>query len=119
MDGKRGLRYCSSRDELVGYVYLCEKKPVLAKNFLLFMIRGLNDILGNVVIASYATQKGVTGNELAIMIPYIIRELKAIGYNMCFTNQDQSGVNRKAFFPIFQNDSRCIWFTNQFISPIE
>lgn len=97
MDGKKGLRYCSTRDALIGYSHLIERKTTLAKKFLVFMVRGLSGVVGNIVVASYATEKGITGNELAMLIPYIIRELKAIGFNVCFVNQDQSGVNRKAF----------------------
>lgn len=61
------------------------------------MIRGLNGVIGNFVIATYATEKGIKGQELALMIPFLIKELLAIGYKVRFVNQDQSGVNRKAY----------------------
>lgn len=117
MDGKKGVRYCSTRDALIGYSHLTEQKPILAKKFLVFMVRGLNNTVGNVVIASYATENGIKGNELAILIRYLIKELKVINYSVCFVNQDQSGVNRKAFDvlgatienPYFFVDEQKVW----------
>lgn len=66
MDGKRGLRYCKTRDMVIGYEHLLERTQKLAKKFLAFMIRGLNPKLGNFVFASFATEKGVTGKFIII-----------------------------------------------------
>lgn len=97
MDGKKGLCYDSARDMMIGYEDILERSPKLAKKFMVFMLRGFTEKLGNVVIASFATEKGVDGRQLSILIPYIIRELKLIGYNVIVTNFDQSGPNRRAF----------------------
>lgn len=97
MDGKPGLRYCPTRDSVIGYEELNGKSNKLAKKFLAFMVRGLNGVVGNSVISTYATEKGVTGDQLVSLIPFIIKELSAIGYNVCVLNMDQSAVNRKAF----------------------
>lgn len=61
MDGRQGLRYDSTRDCIVGFETLIKTTPNLAKKFLTVMIRGLNHKLGNIIIANYATAKGITG----------------------------------------------------------
>lgn len=61
MDGRKGLRYCDSRDTVIGFEDLITKTNKVAKKFLVFMIRGMNGKLGNVVVASFATETGVNG----------------------------------------------------------
>lgn len=61
MDGKKGLRYCESRDMIVGFEQLQERTPKMAKKFVAFMIRGISGKLGNVVVATFATENGLTG----------------------------------------------------------
>lgn len=61
MDGRKGLQYDQRCDSIVGFESLHDKTTVLAKKFLTFMIRGLNGRVGNLIIANYATAKGVTG----------------------------------------------------------
>lgn len=61
MDGRRGLQYDQRSDAIVGFESLHKKTNVLAKKFLTFMIRGLSGHLGNLIIANYATAKGITG----------------------------------------------------------
>lgn len=117
MDIKKGIRYCSSREKIVGYVHEIKQAPIMAKKVLVFMIRGLNNVIGNLVIAIFSTEKGIKGDELAVMIRFIIKELAAIGYRVRFVNQDQSGVNRRAFDllgasveePYFDVDSLKVW----------
>lgn len=117
MDIKKGIRYCSSRDKIVGYVHQIQKVSVMAKKVLVFMIRGLNKVIGNVVVASFSTEKGIKGDELAVLIRFIIKELKAVGFRVRFVNQDQSGVNRRAYDllgarveePYFYVDDMKVW----------
>lgn len=75
MDGKRGLRYCKTRDMLVGYEHLLERSNKLAKKFLVFMIRGLNQKLGNFVFATFATEKGINGTFIIFLfIDFLSKE---------------------------------------------
>lgn len=71
MDGRQGLQYDSNRDCLIGFENLIRARRNLAKKFLTVMIRGLNGKLGNIIIANFATAKGITGN-------------KVFCYNFCF-----------------------------------
>lgn len=64
MDGKRDLAYDKSRDMIIGFEDLFERKPKCAKKFLSIIIRGVNDIIGNLVLANYATANGITGSFL-------------------------------------------------------
>lgn len=117
IDIKKGIQYCSSRDKIIGYVQLIKHSPVMAKKVLAFMIRGLNKVVGNVIVASFSTEKGVKGDELAVLIRFLIRELKSIGFRVVFVNQDQSGVNRRAYSllgatieePYFYVDEMKVW----------
>lgn len=117
IDIKKGIQYCSSRDKIIGYVQLIEHSPVMAKKVLTFMIRGLSKVVGNVIVANFSTEKGVKGDELAVLIRFLIRELRLIGFRVVFVNQDQSGVNRKAYGllgatveqPYFYVDETKVW----------
>lgn len=97
MDGKKGLRYCESRDIIVGFEEVQGVKPKVAKKFAAFMIRGINGKLGNVLLATFATENGLTGHSLSKLIPFIISKVKTIGYRVLVVNCDQAGVNRRAF----------------------
>lgn len=122
MDIKKGIRYCPSRDKIVGYVHEIKRVPVMAKKALVFMIRGLNNVIGNMVVACFSTEKGIKGDELAVLICFIIKELKAICYRVRLVNQDQSGVNRRAYdllgatleSPFFYVDEMKIWTVYDF-----
>lgn len=61
MDGKRSLIYDSKRDLLVGFEDLYGRRPKLVKKFLTVMVRGLNNTIGNLIIANFATANGITG----------------------------------------------------------
>lgn len=61
MDGKRALTYDSKRDLFVGFEDLFGRRPKLVKKFLTVMIRGLNNTIGNLILANYATANGITG----------------------------------------------------------
>lgn len=62
MDGRQGLQYDSNRDCVIGFEYLISASRYLAKKFLTVMIRGLNGLLGNIIIANFATKNGVDGD---------------------------------------------------------
>lgn len=66
MDGKRDLIYDKSRDMIVGFEEVFERKPKLAKKFLSIIIRGVNDSIDNLVLANYATANGITGSFLIL-----------------------------------------------------
>lgn len=66
MDGKRDLTYDSARDMIVGFEDLFERKPIQAKKFLSLIIKGVNNKIGNLVLANYATANGITGIETSI-----------------------------------------------------
>uniref|UniRef100_A0A336N440 CSON010607 protein n=1 Tax=Culicoides sonorensis TaxID=179676 RepID=A0A336N440_CULSO len=97
MDGRRGLFYEEKQDRIIGFEFLTGKSNKLAKKILTLMIRGVNGKLGNIIIANYATTSGISGSELPLLIPYIIRALRDIKYEVIATTCDQSAVNRKAF----------------------
>lgn len=97
MDGRKGLAYDERRDCIIGFQYLYQPSTKLAKKFLTFMVRGLDGAIGNLIIANYATSTGINGEELAVLIPMIVRMLADIQYQIVIVNMDQSGVNRKAF----------------------
>lgn len=59
----------------------------------------------------------LTGHELSLLIPFVVRELKEIGYAVKIVNMDQSGVNRRAYSllgvtkeePSFFVDDQKVW----------
>lgn len=64
MDGRRGLVYDESKDCVVGFECLATKTNKIAKNFLTIMIRGINGVLGNLIIANFATENGINGKKI-------------------------------------------------------
>lgn len=61
MDGRRSLVYDESQDCILGFETLAKTTKKIAKKFLTVMIRGINGALGNLIIANYATENGITG----------------------------------------------------------
>lgn len=112
MDGRRGLMYDESRDCIVGFECLVSKTKKLAKKFLTIMIRGMNRTLGNLIIANFATENGITGEQLAQMLPIVIRMLKNIGFQVVFSCMDQSAVNRKAYSLLGVNAESPFYFVD-------
>lgn len=45
----------------IGFEDLFGRRPKIVKKFLTVMIRGLNDKIGNLVFANYATATGIKG----------------------------------------------------------
>lgn len=68
MDGRQGLQYDTSRDCIIGFECLIKKTKSLAKKFLTVMVRGVNGRLGNIIIANFATAKGITGNYRLLLL---------------------------------------------------
>lgn len=58
-----------------------------------------------------------TGDQLSILIPFLIRQLRSTGYKVLVVNSDQAAVNRKAFSllgltidnPFFYVDDDKVW----------
>lgn len=98
MSIKPRLLYDVAQDRVIGYqdygkeIPCLSDTPKVATKALVFMIRGLNRNWKQ-PIAHYFTEKGITSEELALLIPIIIKAVNATGLKVRGVIADQASTN--------------------------
>ena len=96
--GRQGLVYDEASDMLVGFedIGFGERKLKLARNFGVFIFRSLTGKF-NVVLGTFATEKGISAADLELLHKFYMDELFKIGYEPEFIVCDQASTNRKFY----------------------